>query len=96
MRRLERQITCEDLTGRRYVLKVFVTTEPVLTPYGAWEADGAVECWLDTGTTYQPVNVVEPFSVFRIVADGQLLTLRRVGEAGRLPSFLRRTIRAAS
>ena len=89
MRRLERQIVCEDHSGRRYRIEVFVTTEPMMTPYGVWDVDGPEECWLDTGNSYRPVNVVEPFDVFTFVDQGQLLTLRRVPEGGRLRSLFR-------
>ena len=96
MRRLERQIICEDSTGRRYRIEVFAMTEPMLTPYGVWEVDGLEECWFDTGTTYQPVHVVEPFDVFTFVDRGRIVTLRRVISGGRLPLFLRRPSHASS
>ena len=88
MRRLMRQILCEDDTGARYWVKVFINTRRQWTPSGTREVDGPEECWLDTGDAYRAVTVVEPCSVFAFVHRGRIVTLRRVQRRDHLPSFL--------
>jgi hypothetical protein len=95
VRRLERQIICEDPTGERYRIQVLINTHQMETPYGLWPSEDAAEFWLDAGPCYQPVNAVEPFEVFTFVAQGRIVTLRRVQRGTHLPSFLRGPTHAA-